>query len=162
MKIVGDLETNGLLDTGVDTIWCGSFENIDTGEKFRFIPETIIELPSLLSEAELIIMHNGVDFDREVIKLILDYEIPLEKMWDTLIWSKLLYPDRKVPKGWRGPPAPHSIEAWGMRFGRKKPEHEDWSRFSTEMLYRCDEDREIGKRVYFHLLKEMEDAHKCR
>jgi len=162
MVIVGDLETNGLLGEGVDTIWCGSFKDIDTGEIFRYIPDDVIEMTYLFSQSSRIIMHNGVDFDREIVKLILGYTIPLDKMWDTLIWSKLLNPDRKSPNGWKGKPKPHSIEAWGMRFKRKKPDHDDWSKFSTEMLHRCDEDREIGELTYLQLLKEMQVGYKRR
>jgi hypothetical protein len=76
-------------------------------------------------------------------------------MTDTLILSRLLSPDRKSPPGWKGKPAPHSVEAWGMRFGRPKPGHEDWSKFSPEMLHRCTEDTLITEMILYELLKEM-------
>ena len=154
MIIVGDCETNGLLDK-LDRIWCASFEDVETGAVFNYTPSSINTLPDLLECADLIVMHNGIGFDREAFKKALNYTIPIEKMWDTLIWSKLLNPDRKSPKGWKGQPKPHSIEAWGMRFHHKKPEHEDWGRFSRDMMYRCEQDRIIGRKVYLKLLEEM-------
>jgi len=53
-----------------------------------------------------------------------------------------------------GKAGPHSVEAWGYRFGRAKPEHEDWSQFSDEMLHRCTEDVEIQHLIYTTLLEE--------
>ncbi|MGJ8839522.1 hypothetical protein AB9H28_24425, partial [Salmonella enterica subsp. enterica serovar Kentucky] len=53
-----------------------------------------------------------------------------------------------------GKAGPHSIEAWGYRLGRGKPEHEDWSQFSPEMLHRCSEDVEIQYLTMLELHKE--------
>src|SRR5690606_31604826 len=50
--------------------------------------------------------------------------------------------------------APHSVEAWGYRVGRGKPEHNEWGKFSEEMLHRCSEDVEIQELIYKALLKE--------
>ena len=41
-------------------------------------------------------------------------------------------------------------------FGVPKPKHEDWSKFSPEMLHRCREDVKINVLVYEALLKELE------
>jgi DNA polymerase I-like protein with 3'-5' exonuclease and polymerase domains len=77
------------------------------------------------------------------------------KIVDTLIMSRLLNPKRIVPFNCLNKKAgPHSIEAWGYRVGRGKPEHNDWENFSEEMMHRCSEDTEILELVYDELLKE--------
>jgi hypothetical protein len=60
----------------------------------------------------------------------------------------MFFPDIK------GHAKPHSIEAWGERFGIKKPEHEDWSQFSEEMLYRNGEDVRINVKLFELLQKK--------
>jgi hypothetical protein len=69
--------------------------------------------------------------------------------------SRLLNPKRLVPFNCPNKKAgPHSIEAWGWRVGRGKPEYNDWENFSEDMLHRCTEDVEILHLVYESLLKE--------
>jgi DNA polymerase-1 len=68
--------------------------------------------------------------------------------------SRLLNPKRLSPFHCPNKKAPHSIEAWGYRVGRGKPEHSDWEVFSEAMLHRCAEDVEILELVYYELLKE--------
>ena len=95
------------------------------------------------------------DITREkLLKIALGYDLPLTKIVDTLVLSQLLLPELKVPEGWVGKPKPHSVEAWGMRFRKHKPEHEDWSRFSPEMLFRCEQDVLIQEMILDYLEKE--------
>ncbi|MNU99608.1 DNA polymerase I, thermostable [compost metagenome] len=69
--------------------------------------------------------------------------------------SRLLNPKRLVPHNCPNKAiGPHSIEAWGWRVGRGKPEHNDWEHFSEDMLHRCSEDVEIQDMVYNELMKE--------
>ena len=49
---------------------------------------------------------------------------------------------------------PHSLAAWGYRIGRGKPEHEDWSVYSEDMLHRCREDVRINAAIYPILIEE--------
>ena len=57
---------------------------------------------------------------------------------DTLCMSKLFDPERPS----------HSLDSYGKQFNRFKPVHEDWSRYSPEMLHRCTEDVEINSMLY--------------
>lgn len=150
MRLVGDLEADGLLDSAT-VIWCGVFKDIDTQEVHVFRPEDVHKIPEFLDRATALIMHNGIQYDRPLMQKVLgyDYTGPLV---DTLIMSRLQKPGRLPPRGCRA--GPHSVEAWGMRFGRQKPEHEDWSRFSDDMLHRCREDVEIQCMILTALLDE--------
>ncbi|QHJ79706.1 MAG: hypothetical protein [Caudoviricetes sp.] len=75
---------------------------------------------------------------------------------DTLVMSRVLNPDRKLPPQayalGQGNTGPHSIAAHGMRIGRWKPEHEDWSRLTDDMIHRCREDTAIGRDYLLWLL----------
>lgn len=150
---VGDLEGNGLY-RDITKIHCGVFKDINTGEVSKFKPDELKDMCSFLDSVDVLIMHNGINYDFPVLKKILGYEYKGKKV-DTLIMSRLLNPKRLVPPN--APDrkiGPHSIEAWGYRVGRGKPSHDDWETYSPEMLHRCTEDVEILHLVYQELLKE--------
>lgn len=146
---VFDLESNGLLDA--TKIHCLVVRDYRTNESKAFIGmESRDECCEYLDSYDVLIAHNGIDFDLELMKRLWNYQYK-GTIIDTLVMSRLLYPDRPPVEGVRGP---HSVEAWGKRLGRWKPEHEDWSTFSPEMLHRCTEDTEIQTMIYQTLLHE--------
>lgn len=154
-KCVADLEANGLLDDAT-TIWCAVFKDITTKEVFRFHhgqPNWEKECQAFLDECEVLVMHNGIGYDKPLLRKLWDYNYT-GKLVDTLLISRLHKPNRLRPRNMKGKAGPHSIEAWGYRLGRGKPEHEDWSQFSDAMLYRCEEDVEINYLVMNYLHKE--------
>lgn len=148
----GDLESNGFLENAT-RVHCGVFKELNGGvHKFR--PDQIDEMLAYLDTVDVLIMHNGIGYDWPLLKKLYDYEYEGKKV-DTLIMSRLLNPKRQVPFMCPNKKAgPHSIEAWGWRVGRGKPEHNDWEVFSEEMLHRCAEDVEILALVYAELMKE--------
>ncbi|MCP8305395.1 MAG: hypothetical protein H3Z50_08040, partial [archaeon] len=91
-------------------------------------------------------LHNGLGYDVPLIKKVENIVLPTDKIIDTMILSKMFFPDIG------GHAKPHSIEAWGQRFGIPKPEHEDWSQFSPEMLHRNKEDVRITTMLFHHLV----------
>jgi DNA polymerase-1 len=148
----GDLESNGFLEKAT-RVHCGVFKELNGGvHKFR--PDQVDEMLAYLDTVDVLIMHNGIGYDWPLLKKLYDYEYKGKKV-DTLIMSRLLNPKRQVPFMCPNKKAgPHSIEAWGWRVGRGKPEHNDWEVFSEEMLHRCAEDVEILALVYAELMKE--------
>lgn len=156
MKLVYDTEGNGFYQE-ITNVWCLVAKDIETGEVFQFGPGFIEQGLELLGQAGTIVCHNQIGYDLPVLRKLYGWEPPDEtEIVDTFVLSMLLNPDRRNPKGYTGKGGPHSIEAWGYRVGRWKPEHEDWSKFSPEMLHRCTEDVEIQTLVYKQLQKEME------
>ncbi len=127
-----------------------------------------------LLEAKCVIIQNGSGFDMHVFEKVFpehmasynyfektgDERHPF-KMMDTFVMSSLLNPERKPPKEAYelgcGNVGANSIEAHGIRIGRYKPQHEDWSILTTDMLHRCHEDVEIGIDFYYWLLKEWNE-----
>ena len=154
MKILfGDLEADGLLDTATK-VHCGVFKDKDTGEVFKFRPNQIKEMLNLLETADVLIFHNGTFFDFPLLKKLYNWEFKGKKV-DTLVLSRVLNPKRGIPSSCINKTCgPHSIEAWGYRVGRGKPEYTEWDEFDEEMLHRCTEDVEILSLVYSKLLEE--------
>jgi len=155
MKImVGDLESDGLLDTAT-RVWCGVFKDLTTKEVIKFRPHQIPQMLDFLDTLDVLIMHNGIGFDWPLLEKLYGYTYKGKKV-DTLVMSRLFNPKRSVPFICPDKSiGPHSVEAWGYRVGRGKPEHEDWSQFSEEMLHRCSEDVEIQCLIFNELEKEF-------
>lgn len=153
MRLVFDMESDNLLEK-VTRMWCMVAKDVDTGLMYYFRPDDLALGLELLGRADTLIGHNIIGYDLPVFKKLHGFEFDGELV-DTLVVSRLQYPDRPKPKNYVGK-APHSIEAWGHRLGRGKPEHNDWSRFTPEMLHRCKEDVEITHLVYEYLLRERD------
>ena len=75
MRLVFDIETDGFLDT-LTTIHCIAARNLDkVDQTWAFGPEKIEEGIKLLSEAEMLVAHNGLTFDIPAIqKLYPDFK----------------------------------------------------------------------------------------
>ena len=152
MRLVFDIEANGLLDTATK-MWCLVAKDIDTGHIYTCISTNYME--QVLDQATELIGHNIIDYDIPLLEKIIGWTPKnTVKITDTLVISRVLNPDRLSPIGIKGG---HSLDAWGKRLGRYKPKHEDWTKFSEEMLHRCTEDVEINHLLYIELLSEMAD-----
>ena len=154
--LVFDCETDSLLDsfkTGsyktVSTVWCMCAYDPAANAMHSFDSDrgNIEEGLSLLLQAETLVGHNIINFDFRVFSRLYGFKYP-GKVIDTFILSEYLYPERVNG---------HGLEAWGVRVGRYKPGHEDWSKFSPEMLHRCSEDVEINYLTYQMLMKESRE-----
>lgn len=152
MRLVFDAESDGFLEVA-KVVWCITTKDIDTGDILSFEPHQIKEALEHLAQSEVLIGHNIIKFDLPLFEKLHGFKYSGELI-DTLVVSRLQYPDRPNPKGYTGK-APHSIEAWGYRLGRGKPDHTDWSKYSPEMLHRNVEDVEINHLVYDYLLEEQ-------
>jgi len=148
---VADLEGNGLL-SNVTKMHCGVFIDVKTEEVFPFTD--MGDMLRFMDTCSTLIFHNGYGYDHPCLKKLYNYEFKGRRV-DTLLMSRVLFPDISVPKGCSS--GPHSVEAWGIRFGIKKPEHEDWSVYTPEMLHRCKEDTRIQLRLYRKCLAKMKE-----
>ena len=157
---VGDLEADGFLHQAT-RVWCGTFIDINTDEEYVFKPDNIPQMLKFLDTVDVLIFHHGIGYDWPLLERLYGYKYKGKKV-DTLIMSRLLNPKRILPPHCENKKAgPHSIEAWGYRVGRGKPSHDEWDRFSDEMLHRNVEDTHILKLVYKALLEEAK-GHKWR
>lgn len=169
MRLLFDIETNGLPRQGLDCIHCIVAKDIDTGEVFRFndtgSSNSVTNGITLLQEADVLIGHNIVGFDIPVIQQIYPFFQTKASLFDTLILSRMFYPDilsrdfRKKPIGM--PPklfGRHSLESWGYRLGDYKGEFgktTDWADWSQEMEDYCEQDVHVCDSL-FQLMGQQE------
>jgi DNA polymerase I-like protein with 3'-5' exonuclease and polymerase domains len=93
-----------------------------------------------------LVAHSGISFDLQVLKKLFNYNYNLENVVDTLILSRLYYPDREG----------HSLDYWGMKLNLPKGDFHDFSMFSQEMLTYCIRDVDLLRKLYFTLQAQEE------
>lgn len=125
MKWIFDIETDGLLPK-LKTIHCIVAIEADTGEIQTFGPDSLKKGLDILSEADQIIGHNIMEFDIPAIRSLYPRFTYRGKLWDTLIMSRLLWPERES----------HSLESWGRTLKKPKLASPDFSKGYTEELLR--------------------------
>jgi hypothetical protein len=110
----------------------------------------------LMMTADKVCMHNFFQHDYPLLrKLYPWFELRPDQMEDTSVLSRLFNPDRPPV---RGSSKPHSIEAWGIRFGIHKGDWTDFSRFTPDMLDYCIQDVRVGTRLWLHLQEERNEG----
>jgi len=138
MKIVLDIETS----SRHDVIWLCVTRNIETNEVKVW--KQASGLQEYLASCDLIIMHNGINFDSQVLKERWKVTMKLSQVCDTLVLSRLLNPS--LENG-------HSLDAWGQRLGFLKGDFCDWDAgWSQEMEDYCIQDTLVTAKLYNHLV----------
>jgi hypothetical protein len=95
-RVICDIECNRLYNP--DTIWCIVCRNIDNeDEVVTFIKpqEKPEEFAKWAEQVELWVGHNFIDYDKPVMERLLGISIPLNRILDTLVTSRLLHYGRK-------------------------------------------------------------------
>jgi DNA polymerase I-like protein with 3'-5' exonuclease and polymerase domains len=123
-----------------------------------------------LSNADVLIAHNGVEFDVPAIQKCYPDFRPKAKLVDTLVLSRLIWPDirdedwTRIRRGGSTFPTrfagSHSLKAWGHRLGVYKGdfgETSDWSTFSADMLAYCIQDTAVLATLADHIEKKKWD-----
>lgn len=158
-RVLLDLETDGLLDT-VNTVWCMSLVDIDTGSKELFTNYSNKHRDldyglEIISNASTWSGHNVIGFDCMVLKKLYPGVAQPHKIIDTLILSRLLYPEvglssisKKLKPTLKHS---HSLEAWGKRLGTYKGDFEDWTQYSEDMADYCLQDGAVSLSLLKHL-----------
>ena len=152
MKLVWDLEGDGLLPS-LTNLWVLVARDIETNEEFIFTDYDddypgFDEAYDLLCGADAIIGHNIIGYDLPALKKIKGWDLEGKtNIVDTLIMSRVFNYKRFGGR--------HALAKFGEYFKVPKPEHEDWSQYSKEMLHRCREDVRINHLAYDMLVKEM-------
>lgn len=148
-KIVLDVETDSLEPKYV---WCVATKNLAEKDVKVFVrPDIDIgELEGLVKEledADEVIMHNGLDFDWHVLKNLLNIQIPIEKVFDTLVAGKLI--NYLTVRN-------HALKTIAQFFGNTKPYIEDFSGGYTEaMRERVVADVLVTEKWYRHTIRSM-------
>lgn len=142
MNIVLDIETNSTHDK----IWMCVTRNIETDEVIVW--KVASGLQKYLEVCDLIIMHNGINFDAPVLRKNWNVTMKLSQVYDTLVASRLLNPS--LEDG-------HSLDAWGKRLGYAKGDFSDWDGGATpEMEEYCIQDTLVTAKLYSHLVLTLQ------
>ena len=147
-NIIVDIETDGLL-TELTSIWCIAIKEVG-GETLSFsdyddsLPNNSEAIP-YMEAADRIIGHNFIRFDGPAIAMVMGYTVPHEKVYDTLIMSRLNQFNR-IGK--------HSMKAWGENLSFPKGAYEDWSKYTPEMMAYCIQDVTVNEAIYERIVRE--------
>nr|WP_319513383.1 DNA polymerase [uncultured Cohaesibacter sp.] len=177
-RFVFDIETNGLLDQ-LDRVHCLVLYDLDAGELLSYRndghPDNLKRLRegvALLENAELIIGHNIINFDIPALKKVYPDFKTNAVVRDTLVLSRVLYPDIKdadfrfeekrkkkgrdwIPKYLFGR---HSLESWGYRLGEYKGDFKGpWDTWTQVMQDYCDQDVRVNTKIWNKFLKKLEE-----
>ena len=178
-KYILDLESDGLIPQ-MTKIHCIVLKDIDTGEiiscadqpGYRSL-ETALDY---ISEADLLVFHNGIKFDIPALKKIYSGLTlkPTCQFYDTLIASRLFWPELEpvdrakwshIEPKYMGR---HSLAAWGERLGVAKIKFTEnakkdpavvnvWSEWSASMQTYCIGDVEVSDALYKYMLSQNAD-----
>ena len=170
MRLLFDIETDGLLDT-VTKIHCVVARDVDTDEEYVWVGDKIKDSWNFLNKADTLIGHNIMAFDIPVLEKIFSKKLTQLTLRDTLVLTRLIWPDRrdkdfKLFRSGKLPPkliGSHSLKAWGYRIGEYKGEFgetTDWQNFSSEMLEYCRQDVKVNAKLFkkIEALAYSEDA----
>lgn len=167
-RIVFDLETDGLLHT-MTKIHLYVMRDIDTGETLVFREHQGDEAIDILSNADLLIGHNIVNFDLNALRKIHKNFTTKGLIRDTLILGRLFFSNIKETDFdlFRRDELPgkligrHSLKAWGYRLGELKGEfgktEEDelavdvWAEWSQEMEDYAVQDVNVTVKLWEYL-----------
>jgi len=172
MRLVFDIETNGLLDeTSLVHSLC--IKDVDTGKIWScadhegYVP--VEQGVRMLMNAELIIGHNIIKFDLPALQKVYPwFTYDRHKVFDTIVISRLIWPkddlkqrdfrltkDGKLPGKLIGR---YSLEAWGYRLGNYKGDYKGpWDRWSKEMQDYCEQDIEVTHTLFQRIEKKEWD-----
>ena len=160
MKLIIDLETNGLLEN-LDKIHCIVVKDIETNEVYKYNPDNLNDGLELLKKATVLIGHNIQGFDIIALDKVFNYKFE-GQIYDTLLVSRLIYTNlldndykfKELPPKLYGR---HSLEAWGYRLGLRKgdyQEHSDFTEYNQDMMDYCVRDVEVTHLLFNKLNKE--------
>lgn len=175
--LISDIETDGLLDT-VSKFHCGVTIDFATNEVKKYRPADALEyIKALEAEAAkpdgMIVFHNGIKYDHpalDILKVKLcgkRLNIPRQRIFDTLVGSRLVYSNLKVTDGalLRAGKLPgkmfgsHALKAWGYRLGVLKGTYGEqenaWEHFTEEMLDYCVQDVQVTKLLFEKILSDQ-------
>jgi DNA polymerase I-like protein with 3'-5' exonuclease and polymerase domains len=158
MIAIFDIETDGLYNE-VTQIHCIAVKCDDEKTQlFTSKDGNIGEAVKLLNMADLVVAHNGVNFDLPVLEKL---GLPVvTQIHDTIIMSRLTYPNMMVQDANRKSIPPrlkgsHSLKAWGYRLRKLKgdfAEDTDWKEYSDAMGQYCIQDVEVTYALYNKLI----------
>jgi len=160
MKLVFDIEANGLLDT-VSKVHSIVTQDVETKDVWSFNDQCFESLEDgvkYLKSPDVLIGHNIICYDIPVLEKIYPWFNTDAEIIDTLNLSRLIFTnlleddarENRIPKRLYGK---HSLEAWGHRLNRHKGEYTGgWESWSQEMQDYCEQDVFVNLKLYEYFM----------
>ena len=151
MKLLFDIETNGLYDT-VSELWIAVVKDIETNKTYTFSDHDktghpLSEFLPYLEKADTLIGHNIIGYDLPVIHKLLGWEPTNTKLVDTMIISQMNNYRRE---------GRHSLGNFGKLLNFPKGESPDFLVYSDEMKKYAINDVELNHKVYKYVVNEAQ------
>jgi DNA polymerase I len=171
-EVVFDIETNGFYRV-LDRVHCIAAETVGENDNTLFEPRNIEDGLRVLMDADALIAHNGINFDIPAIKKVYPWFNFEGVVHDTLVYTRLLWPNivksdagrvaaYKRSNGKSGLPpkliGSHSLEAWGYRlkiFKGQFGKDTDWQTYDEEMGEYCRQDVTVNLALWERIKKEL-------
>lgn len=138
-----DIEADNLLEKAT-RIWCVCVENVETGEQHDFTDSASFK--AWLPKDVVLVGHNFLAYDLVMLNRHWGTNLGISRVVDTFVLSQLYNPT--LAGG-------HSLDDWGHRLKFPKGKHNDWSKFTPEMLDYCRNDTSLTARLYRKLSDRM-------
>jgi DNA polymerase-1 len=157
-----DIETNGLLED-CDRVICIAYAVNNNPVMLAHEPSDIKRVLALLAKADTVVAHNGIAFDLPVLRKLYPKFKGVQLLRDTLVMSRLAYPDIRLATPDSVPPSlavSHSLKAWGHRLNMHKGSYLDSvssakefyeMQYSPELGEYCMQDVEITRELFRRL-----------
>lgn len=170
MKILFfDIETNEIEDftnlSDLHTCHCLSVYDPVAAKMITFSGEGIKEGCNMLSKADKIVGHNIIGFDIPALTKLYNFSPPLGKLQDTLVFSRVIYPnlrddDFKRKDFDKELIGSHSLKAWGQRMGKMLKltygeEEGAFDHYNEEMKKYCERDVLVTRTLYEHFATKL-------
>ena len=162
-EVILDLESDGLLDT-ITKIHLLVYRNLSNGELTIADSDSKIKSALVDLQDKKIIGHNILGFDLVALKKLYGFTIPIEQTLDTLILSRVIYPnlretDSKIRKIEAKLWGSHSLKAWGERLGSFKGTYSQqenaFAELTPEMRDYCVNDVHLTELLHEYLLESV-------
>lgn len=149
------IDKAGVLHTECDRVHLLVLRSYPKGEVQVFRrnddEDTIAEGWQILRSADGIIGHNVIGYDLPVLRRLYNNTVK-GRVFDTLVGSKVLYPDAK-----HHPFGGNSVESWGNFLGIPKvgTEITDWTKWTPLMEERCIRDCEVQAQIFKYIKPKL-------
>tara|TARA_R100001594_G_scaffold107390_2_gene141996 strand:- start:676 stop:2370 length:1695 start_codon:yes stop_codon:yes gene_type:complete len=150
-RLVFDIETDGLNEITINgkgnavpegtKVYCLCTIDVDSGEETKYVGSHVEYGVEALRKADLIIGHNILMFDIPFLERL--YGVINTKALDTLIVSRLMYPDPH-----NHPLGGNSLKNWGKHLGEEKIQYDNFDYFCEEMLEYCLQDVKVNLGIF--------------
>lgn len=142
ITLLFDIEGNAKRAWEVTKVHCISIQRDTDKEPVLYGPDDIDSAIDQLKEADVVVAHNAVMYDVPVLKRL--YNLTPKKVYDTILVSRILYPDHT-----QNPIKGHSLKNWGEYLGCHKGDFNGpWDTYTDEMGEYCLQDVVVLKAIY--------------